>query len=486
VLSDYEFGKDLGKGTFGVTRLVRDRTSAGPAACKSMCKTSIAGNQTQIEDIRREVAILRHLAGHDCVVNLRGVYEDTRQVHLVMDLCTGGDLHEYITTRPCGRLSEKDAAAVTKSMLEALAFCHGRGVVHRDVKPENVLLEKQGTVQTGVKVSDFGVSAWYKPGQLLTEIVGTPYYMAPEVIQRRYGPEADVWSAGVVLYLMLTGRLPFNGNSDRHVVKAVLQAEPDYSEKMWAGVSATAQAVVKAMLVKDPKQRADIASLLQQEWFMQFGLASSSNSGTSISSVAGVCNHCPKKVVFATAVTASPATTSSSSGNLGVALSQMGTSSSSSMGGRGSLSRSSSNSSICSQVAAPAQLSCSFRSSGRELPISSSCTPRSPNSSISSSGGVVSRSSSGAICTPFAAAAAGSSYGSISSSSHSSFSNRAGSNSSLFSAAPESPPAHREMSSGWFTDLPVSGRCREVGSYAASDEAAGLAALLGLGSGSYY
>ena len=166
VLSEYEFGKDLGKGTFGVTRLVRDRTSAGPAACKSMCKTSIAGNQTQIEDIRREVAILRHLAGHDCVVNLRGVYEDTRQVHLVMDLCTGGDLHEYITTRPCGRLFEKDAAAVIKSMLEALAFCHGRGVVHRDVKPENVLLEKQGTVQTGVKVSDFGVSAWYKPGQV--------------------------------------------------------------------------------------------------------------------------------------------------------------------------------------------------------------------------------------------------------------------------------------------------------------------------------
>ena len=320
--------------------------------------------------------------------------------------------------------------------------------------------------------------------QLLTEIVGTPYYMAPEVIQRRYGPEADVWSAGVVLYLMLTGRLPFNGNSDRHVVKAVLHAEPDYSDKMWAGVSATARAVVKAMLVKDPKQRADIASLLQQQWFMQFGLGTSSNSGTSSSSVAVVCNHCPKKVVFATAVTASPATTSSSSGNLGVALGQMGTSSSSSsMGGRGSLS--SRSSSISSQVAAAAQPTCSFRSSGRELPISSSCTPRSPNSSISSSG-VVSRSRSGAIRTPFAAAAAGSSYGSIASSSHSSFSNRAGSNSSLFSAAPESPPAQREMSSGWYTDLPVSGKCREVGGCQASDEAAGLAALLGLGSGSYY
>jgi calcium-dependent protein kinase len=172
VLYDYEFGKQLGSGTFGVTSLVRDRTSAGPAACKSMCKGRIAGNQIQIEDIRREVAILEHLSGHSSVVNLRGVYEDTRQVHLVMDLCTGGDLHDFITTqittRPHARLSEKDAAAVAKSMLEALSYCHGRGVIHRDVKPENFLLEKQGTVQTGVKVSDFGVSAWYKPGQVST------------------------------------------------------------------------------------------------------------------------------------------------------------------------------------------------------------------------------------------------------------------------------------------------------------------------------
>jgi serine/threonine protein kinase len=94
------------------------------------------------------------------------VYEDTRNVHLVLDLCTGGDLHDFITHCPGNRMSEREAAVVCRSMLEALAFCHVRGVIHRDVKPENFLLEAPGSVAGGVKVSDFGVSAFYAPGQV--------------------------------------------------------------------------------------------------------------------------------------------------------------------------------------------------------------------------------------------------------------------------------------------------------------------------------
>jgi len=182
VLADYEFGLPLGRGTFGVTRLVTERVSARPFACKTVCKERI-NNRQYIEDMRCEVQILQHLVGVPGVVQLRGAYEDCRAVNLVLELCAGGDLLDHILR--LGRLTETAAAAAARAIVLALQRCHARGVIHRDVKPENFLLATDGCAAS-CRVSDFGVSAFFQPGQKFREVVGTPYYMAPEVLLRCY------------------------------------------------------------------------------------------------------------------------------------------------------------------------------------------------------------------------------------------------------------------------------------------------------------
>jgi hypothetical protein len=182
VLADYEFGLPLGRGTFGVTRLVTERVSARPFACKTVCKERINSRQ-YVEDMRSEVQILQHLVGVPGVVQLRGAYEDCRAVNLVLELCAGGDLLDHILCS--GRLPEDDAAAAARAIVLALQRCHARGVMHRDVKPENFLLAAAGCAAS-CRVSDFGVSALFSPGQKFREVVGTPYYMAPEVLLRCY------------------------------------------------------------------------------------------------------------------------------------------------------------------------------------------------------------------------------------------------------------------------------------------------------------
>lgn len=166
VLSDFEFGMQLGRGSFGVTKVVTERCSARPYACKSISKVRIS-SAAFIHDLRREVKILQHLQGHSGVVQLNGLYEDQRSVHLVMELCTGGDLLDMISRR--GPLSEPDAAAAMRCMLTTLDQCHAKGVIHRDVKPENFLLADY-SCSTNIKASDFGVSTFFKPGQVRLRI----------------------------------------------------------------------------------------------------------------------------------------------------------------------------------------------------------------------------------------------------------------------------------------------------------------------------
>lgn len=287
VLAEYEFGRTLGCGTFGVTRLVTHRATAAPAACKTICKGAIAACPAAIADVRREVAILRHLSGAPGVVQLRGAYEDERSIHIVLELCAGGDLLDFVSA--AGRLPEREAAHVAATMLDTLRRCHSRGVVHRDVKPENWLLAAPpcaiakggpGAAAAALRISDFGVSTFHMPGQRFSEIVGTPYYMAPEVLARCYGPAADVWSTGVVLYLLIGGLLPFDGSCDRAIIKAVLDAAPDFTAGGWEDASDDARSFVASMLVKDPTRRARADELLEHVWLKGTSAAVSAGQRT--------------------------------------------------------------------------------------------------------------------------------------------------------------------------------------------------------------
>ena len=205
VKSSYSLGKELGRGQFGVTHLCTQKATGQQFACKTIAKRKLV-NKEDIEDVRREVQIMHHMTGQPNIVELKGAYEDKHSVHLVMELCAGGELFDRIIAK--GHYSERAAASLLRTIVQIIHTCHSMGVIHRDLKPENFLLLNKDE-NSPLKATDFGLSVFYKPGEVFKDIVGSAYYIAPEVLKRKYGPEADIWSIGVMLYILLCGVPPF-------------------------------------------------------------------------------------------------------------------------------------------------------------------------------------------------------------------------------------------------------------------------------------
>ncbi|KAL7195039.1 hypothetical protein ACSBR1_035291 [Camellia fascicularis] len=215
----YLVDRELGRGEFGVTYLCIERDTKELLACKSILKPKLR-TAVDVEDVRREVVIMKHLPKDSSIVSFKEACEDDNAVHLVMELCEGGELFDRIVAR--GHYTERAAAAVTRTIVEVVQLCHRHGVIHRDLKPENFLFASKKE-NSPLKAIDFGWSIFFKPGERFCEIVGSPYYMAPEVLKRNFGPEIDIWSAGVVLYIILCGVPPFWAESEQGVAQAILR-----------------------------------------------------------------------------------------------------------------------------------------------------------------------------------------------------------------------------------------------------------------------
>ncbi|KAI3811849.1 hypothetical protein L1987_21581 [Smallanthus sonchifolius] len=258
----YMLDRELGRGEFGVTYLCIDRSSRELLACKSISKRKLR-TAVDVEDVKREVAIMKHLPGDSSIVTLREACEDENVVHLVMELCEGGELFDRIVAR--GHYTERAAAAVAKTIVEVVQLCHKHGVIHRDLKPENFLFANKKE-NSSLKAIDFGLSIFFKPGERFSEIVGSPYYMAPEVLKRNYGPEIDIWSAGVILYILLCGVPPFWAESEQGVAQAILRGLIDFKREPWPSVSEGAKSLVRQMLEPDPKLRLTAKQVLEHPW----------------------------------------------------------------------------------------------------------------------------------------------------------------------------------------------------------------------------
>uniref|UniRef100_A0A7S0WKH2 Calcium-dependent protein kinase n=1 Tax=Chlamydomonas leiostraca TaxID=1034604 RepID=A0A7S0WKH2_9CHLO len=267
---DYEPGTILGKGTFGTTYLATKKGTSEKYAVKVISKRKLSTPE-EIDDVKREVQIMHHLAGHANVVHLKGVYEDKSNVCLVMEVCTGGELFDSIVKR--GHYTEKDAATLIRTIVGVVAHCHNMGVIHRDLKPENFLLsDKTATAQ--LKATDFGLSSFFQEGQIFTDIVGSAYYVAPEVLRRAYSKEADIWSCGVILYILLCGFPPFHGDNEKKIFEAVISKTVDFTSEPWPRISEPAKDCVRRMLVRDPKRRATANEILKHDWMRENGVAS--------------------------------------------------------------------------------------------------------------------------------------------------------------------------------------------------------------------
>ncbi|KAK4755408.1 hypothetical protein SAY87_009165 [Trapa incisa] len=258
----YELGRELGRGEFGITYLCTDKETKEELACKSILKKKLR-TSVDIEDVRREVEIMKHLPKHPNIVSLKDTYEDDDAVHLVMELCEGGELFDRIVAR--GHYTERAAAAVIKTIVEVIQVCHKHGVMHRDLKPENFLFANKKET-AALKAIDFGLSIFFKPGETFTEIVGSPYYMAPEVLRRNYGPEVDVWSAGVILYILLCGVPPFWAETEQGIAQAIIRSVVDFKRDPWPKVSDNAKDLVKKMLEPDPTKRLSAQEVLEHPW----------------------------------------------------------------------------------------------------------------------------------------------------------------------------------------------------------------------------
>ncbi|CDP20327.1 unnamed protein product [Coffea canephora] len=269
VRSLYTIGKELGRGQFGVTHLCTNKQTGEQFACKTIAKRKLV-NKEDIEDVRREVQIMHHLTGQPNIVELKGAYEDKHSVHLVMELCAGGELFDRIIAK--GHYTERAAASLLRTIVQIVHTCHSMGVIHRDLKPENFLLLNKDE-NAPLKATDFGLSVFYKQGDTFKDIVGSAYYIAPEVLKRRYGPEVDIWSVGVMLYILLCGVPPFWAESENGIFNAILRGHVDFTSDPWPSISSGAKDLVKKMLTSDPKQRLTAVQVLNHPWIKEDGEA---------------------------------------------------------------------------------------------------------------------------------------------------------------------------------------------------------------------
>ncbi|GJP36681.1 hypothetical protein CLOM_g21161, partial [Closterium sp. NIES-68] len=256
----------LGQGELGTVRRCVEVASGEVYACKTVEKRGIVTRE-DARDVRRMVACLEAVRGHPHVLALKAVFEDAENIHVVTGLCAGGELFDLI--RCNGRLSEGVCASVCRGVVAALLHCHRQGIMHRDVKPENILLLHPRS-HSPVKLSDFGVATAFKKGVPLHDVMGTREYMAPEVIKGAYGPEADVWSAGAVLYIMLCGAPPFWSSANHSVTDAILRKPVTLRTSRWRGVSEEAKDLVVRMLEKDPRRRITCNQVLDHPWILKW------------------------------------------------------------------------------------------------------------------------------------------------------------------------------------------------------------------------
>ncbi|CAA7054316.1 unnamed protein product [Microthlaspi erraticum] len=254
----YRLGKVLGKGSLGktTTYMCQEISTGKRYACKSIPKKKISNK----EAVKKEIQIMNQVSGHDNIVEIKAVYEDAESIHIVMELCGGGELSDRIEAN--SYYSEKDSAGILSSIVNALQIFHSIGVIHRDVKPKNFLFLSEDD-DVLLKAIGFGSCVYIKEvtGIELKGEVGSKHYVAPEVLRgRSSGKEIDIWSAGVILYQLLCGKQPFETEDE------IRQGTFDLESQPWPCVSMSAKDLIKKMLTNDPKKRISASDVLEHPW----------------------------------------------------------------------------------------------------------------------------------------------------------------------------------------------------------------------------
>ncbi|KAL2463621.1 Phosphoenolpyruvate carboxylase kinase 1 [Forsythia ovata] len=260
---DYRVKEEIGRGKYGVVFRCHSAVTGDCFAVKSIDKRLIENDAVDSQCIYNEAKIMQLVSSnnHLNVLRIFDVYEDDSFLHIVVEYCESSDLFERINARPV--FTESEALDVMVPLMEAIAHCHRHGVAHRDIKPDNILFNDSNEL----KLADFGSAEFFHDGQSMSGIVGTPYYVAPEVLAGGvYNEKIDVWSAGVILYIMLAGIPPFYGESAQEIFEAVLSANLRFPTRIFNSVSPKAKDLLRRMLCKDVSRRFSADQVLRHPW----------------------------------------------------------------------------------------------------------------------------------------------------------------------------------------------------------------------------
>mgnify|MGYP003385255068 FL=1 len=258
-------GGRLGEGSYGSVYLYRNKKSGDSFACKVIGLSLI--NSHYLRKLHLEIAIMKEV-DHPNVIRIHEVFFGTRTVYLIMELCSGGELFAHLTNHYKKGFNEDHAALLMRDMLSSVRYLHSKGIVHRDIKLENFLFEVN-TTDSRLKLIDFGLSKHCNESESMHQVVGSAYYTAPEVLEGHYDHRCDIWSLGIVAYMLLCGAPPFYGDSSDQIYEMIKTREAQYPAKRLGHVSEEALNFLKAMLVKDPEKRISMEDALKHPYILQ-------------------------------------------------------------------------------------------------------------------------------------------------------------------------------------------------------------------------
>ena len=263
IRKEYKFKSCIGGGHFGTVRKAYKKTDKETLtyyAIKSIPMKNLSNN---IDDFVKEVDIISTL-DHPNIIKFYETYHDKCFFHIVMELCRGKEILYQMNNNGC--MEEKKVVNIIVKILLAIAHCHNRGITHRDLKPENILFDSMKP-DAEIKLIDFGLSRKYDKEQKMHSILGTPYYVAPEVLKGEYDEKCDIWSIGAVTYLLLCGEPPFTGNSNNEIFNKIVNGQLKFNYNKWKNISNNAKDFVKICLNKNSNKRPSACEALNHQWF---------------------------------------------------------------------------------------------------------------------------------------------------------------------------------------------------------------------------
>ncbi|CAD7953700.1 unnamed protein product [Amoebophrya sp. A25] len=261
--------KAMGTGTYGSVVKAIEKKTKTVRACKAMARKNIKNENR----FREEIALMRKL-DHPNIIRLFETFEDHKNIYLILELCTGGELFDAIVN--AGFLTEKDGAVLVKQMLAAIFYLHDNHIMHRDLKPENFLFYNK-EAGAPLKVIDFGLGAKFNKGDRMATKAGTPYYVAPQVLKGDYNEKCDIWSIGVITFILLSGYPPFYGEKDSEILAKVRKGAFSFPTEAEDGVefSSGIKDLITKMLAFQEDDRPSAQACLEHKWFAAMANAES-------------------------------------------------------------------------------------------------------------------------------------------------------------------------------------------------------------------